>query len=120
MAATLDAARGFRNSRLPEFIAGTQRLPGDAPTHTPRADPMQAWSAAAVPFMLSELLGLAVDGFAARVHIRRPLLPDGIDALTLHRFRVGAGSVSLRFTRRTGFAAVDVLARRGTVDVVFD
>ena len=38
-AATLDAARGFRNSRLPEFIAGAQRLPGDAPTHTPRADP---------------------------------------------------------------------------------
>ncbi len=63
MAATLDAARGFRNGRLLEFIAGTQRLPGNGPVHAPRADPMQAWSAAAVPFIVSELPGLQVDGF---------------------------------------------------------
>lgn len=40
--ATLDAARGFSNSRMPEFIAGTQRELGDAPTHTPRANPLHA------------------------------------------------------------------------------
>ena len=66
-AATLDAARGFRNGRLPEFIARAQRLPGDAPTHKPRADPLQAWSAAATPFMVSELLSLSADGFAKRL-----------------------------------------------------
>ena len=98
-AATLDAARGFRNGRLPEFIARAQRLPGDAPTHTPRADPLQAWSAAATPFMVSELLSLSADGFAKRLYIRRPLLTDGVGTLALHRINVGDAMVSLRFTR---------------------
>jgi len=71
------AAHGFRRERLPEFIAGPQRQPRDGPTHTPRANPMQAWSAAAVPFMVTELLGLHADGFGKRLHVRRPLLPDG-------------------------------------------
>ena len=71
---------------MPEFIAGTQRQPGDGPTHTPRADPLQAWSAAAVPFMVTELLGLDADGFAGRLYVRQPLLPDGVDGLVLHEF----------------------------------
>ena len=68
-AATLDAADGFRIGRLPEFIAGHQREPGDGPVHTPRADPLQAWSAASVPFMVTELLGLRADGFEKRLEI---------------------------------------------------
>jgi glycogen debranching enzyme len=116
-AATLDAARGFRNSRLPEFIAGTQRLPGDGPTHTPRADPMQAWSAAALPFMVSELLGLQVDGFARAVTARRPLLPDGVDRLDLHDIRVGEAAVSVRFTRQENGSALAVLGDPAGVTV---
>ena len=117
-AATLDAARGFRNSRLPEFIGGQQRSPGDAPTHTPRADPLQAWSAAAVPFMVSELLGLHADGFANRLYVRRPLLPDGTDTLALHDIRIGAARVSLRFSRQPDSVATEVIANDGKVEVV--
>ncbi len=116
-AATLDAARGFPRGRLPEFIAGTQREPGDGPTHTPRADPLQAWSAAAVPFMVTELLGLHADGFAGRLDVCRPLLPDGVDKLTLHDVRVAAGNASLRFTRCGGRIDVEVVANGG-VEVV--
>ena len=101
MTATLDAAASFRLRRLPEFFAGAQRLPGDAPMHAPRADPLQAWSAATIPFMTTELLGLSGDGFAKRLHIRRPSLPDGVDGLSLHDLRVGGTSVSLRFTRKS-------------------
>ena len=119
-AATLDAARGFRNSRLPEFIAGAQRLPGDAPTHTPRADPLQAWSAGAMPFMVSELLGLEADGFAKRLHIRRPLLPDGVETLTLHRVNIGDATVSLRFTRHGDGASPAVIANDGGVEVLVE
>jgi len=108
-AATLDAARGFRNVRLPEFIAGSQRLPGDRPTRTPRADPLQAWSAGAVPFMVTELLGLAVDGFARSLTVRRPLLPEGVDRLDLHGVAVGDAAVSLSFRRHDGAVSVDVL-----------
>jgi glycogen debranching enzyme len=117
-AATLESARGFRNGRLPEFIAGTQRLSGDAPTHTPRADPLQAWSAAAMPFMVSELLGLDADGFGQRLHIRRPLLPDGVDTLALHRIRVGRATLSLRFTRTANGASAAVIAKDGDVEVI--
>ena len=107
VAATMDAADGCRLGRLPEFIAGHQREPGDEPIHTPRADPLQAWSAASLPFMVTELLGLEADGFARRLHVRRPLLPDGVDQLELHDVRVAGVSVSLAFTR----AAAGVQAR---------
>ena len=116
-AATLDAARGFSNGRLPEFIAGTQRLPGDAPTHTPRAEPLQAWSAASVPFMVSEMLGLMVDGFGKSVTARRPILPDGVDRLELHDIQVGKAKVALGFTRADQGAELTVLANPGGVSV---
>jgi len=118
-AATLDAAHGFRRERLPEFIAGPQRQPGDGPTHTPRADPMQAWSAAALPFMVTELLGLHADGFGKRLHVRRPLLPDGVDRLSLHGLRAAGGTASLRFTRRGDAAETEILASEG-IDVVIE
>ena len=112
-AATLDAADGFRHRRLPEFIAGTQRQPGDGPTHTPRADPMQAWSAAAVPFMVTELLGLHAEGFAKRLSVRGPLLPDGVKRLTLHGLQAAGGTASLRFSRCGEGVETEVIAREG-------
>jgi glycogen debranching enzyme len=118
-AATLDAAHGFRRERLPEFIAGTQRQPGDGPTHTPRADPMQAWSAAALPFMVTELLGLHADGFGKRLHVRRALLPDGVDELSLHGLRVAGGTASLRFTRQGDATGTEVLVSDG-IEVVIE
>ena len=113
VAATLDAAASFRQGRLPEFIAGAQRQHGDTPTRTPRADPVQAWSAAAVPFMLTELLGLSADGFARRLAVRRPLLPDGVNTLTLHGIRAGGGTAALRFTRTGDAVDTEVLAAHG-------
>ena len=93
--ATMDAAAAFRLHRLPEFIAGTQRQPGEEPVHTPRADPMQAWSAAALPFMLVSLLGLEIDGFDRRVTVRRPMLPPGVQHLRLAMFECGADRIVL-------------------------
>jgi glycogen debranching enzyme len=117
-AATLDAARGFPRGRLPEFIAGIQRERGDGPTHTPRADPLQAWSAAAVPFMVTELLGLHSEGFAGRLVVRRPLLPDGVDGLTLHNLRAAGGTASLRFTREGNAVGTAVIASDGIKVVI--
>jgi glycogen debranching enzyme len=102
---------------LPEFIAGTQRLPGDAPSHTPRADPLQAWSAAAVPFMVSELLGLQADGFAKRLRVHNPLLPDGVDTLAVHDLRVGDARVSLSFSRQPDGASMQVIANESGIEV---
>ena len=70
-----------------------------------------------MPFMVSELLGLSADGFTKRLHIRRPLLPDGVDALTLHRVSIGDATVSLRFTRSADAASATVVANDGGVEV---
>jgi glycogen debranching enzyme len=119
-AATLDAARGFRRGRLPEFIAGTQRGSGDGPTHTPRADPLQAWSAAAVPFMLTALLGLEADGFAKRLIVRRPVLPEGVQELNLHNLRVAGGTTSLRFTRRGEVVEAGVIEACDNIETIIE
>ena len=95
VSATMDATAAFRLHRLPEFIAGTQRRPGDEPVHTPRADPMQAWSAAALPFMLTAMLGLEIDGFDRRVTVRRPTLPPGVQRLCLAALECGADRITL-------------------------
>ncbi|MDQ2804259.1 MAG: amylo-alpha-1,6-glucosidase, partial [Pseudomonadota bacterium] len=117
--ATLAAAGAFRSARLPEFIAGMQRQAGAAPVHTPRADPLQAWSAGAAPFMLSEMLGLEADGFARQLHVRRPVLPEGIEAVGLRDLRVGEARVSLRFRRgQDGAVRGEVTEREGEVEVV--
>ncbi|RYI33034.1 MAG: hypothetical protein EON48_03565 [Acetobacteraceae bacterium] len=117
VSATLDAARGFRLGRLPEFLVGTQRLGGDAPTHTPRADPLQAWSAAAVPLMVTELLGLQADGFARRLRVHRPMLPEGVDELTLRGLRVAGATVSLRFRHRDDAVRTEVLTLDGILEI---
>ncbi len=120
VAATLDAARSFRLGRLPEFIAGNQRLPGDRPIHTPRADPLQAWSAAAVPFMATELLGLHADGFAKRLHVRRPILPDAVENLALHDIRVAGTTVSLSFSRHGEATRTQVVGSGGEIEVLIE
>jgi glycogen debranching enzyme len=118
---TLAGAAQFRNGRLPEFIAGTQREEDSPPTHTPRADPLQAWSAGAVPYMVTEMLGLHADGFDKRLRVVRPVLPEGIDGVELRDISVAGAAVSLRFQRRSGGAVEgEVVETRGKVDVVFE
>jgi len=115
---TLEAAKRFPLSRLPEFFAGTRREEDFSPAHCPRADPLQAWSAGAVPFMLSELLGLQPQGFDQTLRIVRPVLPASIDHLELHGIRVGAASANLRFVRESSGAIVpQVLSVQGALKV---
>ena len=118
---TLAGARQFRHGRLPEFIAGVQREDACPPTHTPRADPLQAWSAGAVPYMLTEMLGLRAEGFEKRLRVVRPVLPAGLDSVELRDVSVAGAVVSLRFQRRSGGAIEgEAIETRGAVDVVFE
>lgn len=119
--ATLEAAKRFPAGRLPEFFAGTRREESYSPAHCPRADPLQAWSAGTVPFMLTELLGLQPDGFDRALRIVRPVLPESVDHLDLHGVRVADATVDLRFTREPGGTIVpQVLAVQGALRVEFE
>ena len=104
---TLAAALAFRDRRLPEFLAGIERRPGARPTHSPRADPLQAWSSSAIPFMMTELLGLEADGFERRVRVRRPILPECVSSVTIEAMRLGGAAATLCF-ERCGDGPVDV------------
>jgi glycogen debranching enzyme len=119
--AMLDAAGHFPSRRLPEFFAGSPRAPGSAPPHCPRADPLQAWSAGALPLMLTALLGLEPEGFSGRLRVVRPVLPAGVDRLELRGVRIGQGTVDLRFERGAGHhIAASARRLQGDVTVSFE
>lgn len=59
--------------------------------------------------MVSELLGLSIDGFGKSITARRPMLPDGVDRLKLHDIRVGEAKLALNFTRSGQAADLAVL-----------
>ena len=59
--------------------------------------------------MTTELLGLEADGFERTLHVRRPMLPDGIDALSLRGLRMAGATVSLKFTRRPAVVKSEVI-----------
>jgi hypothetical protein len=101
-------------------MAGLQRGAGDMPPHAPRADPLQAWSAGALPFILAELLGLRVDGFEKRLSVRRPMLPDGVERLTLLGLPVCNTRVSLRFGRCAGEIRVVVEGAGGECELIVE
>jgi hypothetical protein len=69
--------------------------------------------------MVTSMLGLAPDGFNARLRVVRPQLPVDCDYVELRRLRVGDASVDLRFTLgEQGKVAVEVLRQHGTLEVL--
>jgi len=68
--------------------------------------------------MLTEMLGLQSDGFAKRLVVRRPLLPDGVHELVLHDVRAAGGDVSLRFVREGAQIKAAVTASSQGIEVI--
>jgi len=112
-----DAAFHFRAHQLPEVFCGFNRRDYEIPVHYPVADHPQAWASGSLPFLLTTLLGLEPDGFGKRLRIVRPLLPKGVDNLTISRLRVGGASADLAFRRGKADVDVEVLHVDGTLDV---
>jgi glycogen debranching enzyme len=115
-----DAATHFDQYRLPELFSGYTREAMGEPVRYPVACHPQAWAAAALPFMLSQLLGLQPEGFENRLRVVRPMLPPFVDRLEIHRLRVGAGWVSLRFERTSHGSGVAVIEAKGDIQVIVE
>jgi glycogen debranching enzyme len=114
----LDAAVSFRGGSLPELFCGFHREPNLGPVPYPVACHPQAWSAASVFLILQAILGMRIRGFENSVTIETPVLPSWLDWIKVENLKVGQGTVSLNFRRMpSNAAAVEVLARQGTVEV---
>jgi glycogen debranching enzyme len=112
-----DAANYMEMRRLPELFCGFQRGRGRGPTHYPVACSPQAW-ASATPFSLIEAsLGLQFDPVANEIRLRNPRLPPFLDAVVLRNLQLKQSSVDLKVRRHANDVSVEVLERRGQVQV---
>jgi len=110
------AAAHFR-LRLPELFCGFARVPGEPPIAYPVACLPQAWAAGSVFLMLQSALGMTIDAFAGEIEVDDPVLPPGIDRLTVSNLRVGDARVDLMFQRMDGHVVVAPRNRTGEVRV---
>jgi len=63
MSGLIEAAVHFQSYRLPELFGGFAQQDYGIPVSYPVACQPQAWSAGAVPYLLTTALGLEGDGF---------------------------------------------------------
>ncbi|HEX3103783.1 MAG TPA: amylo-alpha-1,6-glucosidase [Terriglobales bacterium] len=118
MLALLDVSSVMELHRLPELFCGLERRIGEGPTLYPVACSPQAWAAAAPFLLIQSCLGLRIEGARNRVVFERPCLPEGIPQLSIRGLSVGAASVDLFFERQAENVRVQVLEKRGEVDVI--
>ncbi len=85
--------------RLPELFCGFERRPGEPPIAYPVACLPQAWASGSVFMMLQACLGIRVDGWHGEIHVDRPLLPAGVDRLTVRHLAVGDERIDLGLER---------------------
>ena len=113
-----DAAMYFDLHRIPELFCGFPRDEGQGPILYPVACAPQAWSAAAVFLMLQACLGLRIDALESRISLVRPFLPPFLNRARIGNLAVGDASVDLLVVRHEHDVTVNVLRRKGDVDVV--
>jgi glycogen debranching enzyme len=114
----LAVSRGSEDQRLPELFCGFNRRPErPRPVRYPVACQPQAWAAGSVFLLLEAVLGLSIDGWSRRVTFAGARLPDWLDYVVVEGLSVGEGSVDVKVARAPSGAVIDVLDRRGGVDV---
>ncbi len=94
--AMLRVARGRPERRLPELFSGFGKDESREPVRYPSACPVQAWSAASVPHIVTLLLGLVVAAKEVRL---RPSLPPGLDRLDVDGLWVAGGRLDVHVAR---------------------
>lgn len=113
-----DAAFSFPYYRLPELFSGAPRSAHHTPVPYPVACRPQAFAAAALPFLLTSILGLVADAPHRRLYVVRPRLPFWLDFVRLSGLRVGEVEVDLSYYRRGSRNLVEVIGRSAPLEVI--
>jgi glycogen debranching enzyme len=116
--ALFDASRHFERSRLPELFCGFPRRPGHGPISYPVACSPQAWAAGSALHLLTAMLGLEADASAGRLTFMSPQLPPWLRNVEIYDLRVGNSSLDVGITRGRDGASVELIARRGDVELI--
>jgi glycogen debranching enzyme len=102
--------------RLPELFCGFARRAGRGPTGYPVACAPQAWAAATPIGLLGACLGITFDPARRMVRLERPVLPAGLDSLTLHGLTIGDASIDIALSRLAGGSvSMSVIGRHGDI-----
>ena len=113
-----DAAFAFPYFRLPELFSGSPRSAHHEPVPYPVANRPQAFAAAALPSLLTSILGLVPDAPHGKLYVVRPRLPFWLDFVRLAGLRVGEGTVDLIYNRRGSRTVVEVIGKTSPVELV--
>lgn len=113
-----EAAQTFPYYRLPELFSGAPRQAHQAPVPYPVACRPQAFAAAALPFVLSLILGLVPDARKSCLYIVNPKLPAWLQFVELSHLRVGTSVLDLKFVGGGGKTTVEVSGNSGSLQVV--
>ncbi len=113
-----EASRYWDHRRIPELFCGFARHADQGPISYPVACAPQAWAAGSVFAMLTALLGLDADAERQRLTMKSPVLPPWLRWIEIHGLRVGAANVDLSIVRGRDAASVELLGRRGEVELL--
>ena len=117
--ALFEVSRDVELQRLPELFCGFHKRPGTSgPTLYPVACAPQAWAAGAVFLLLRACLGMSVRAPERQICFAHPLLPANLDEVRIENLRVGDATVDLLMHRQEDGVAVEVLRRRGEIEIV--
>lgn len=94
----LKTARAFPLMRLPELFSGFGVTEVNSPLPYPVSCSPQAWAAATPVMCLQALLGIQPEIAGNAVHLN-PVLPDGVDELTVTGIRIGKGELDVVMKR---------------------
>jgi glycogen debranching enzyme len=114
----MDVSANVELHRLPELLCGLERRSGEGPTLYPVACAPQAWAAGAAFMLLEACLGMSIDAPNKRLILEQPFLPSVISQLWIRRLEVGSGSIDLYFERKDNAVRVEIMEKRGEVEVL--
>jgi glycogen debranching enzyme len=104
--------------RMPELFCGFRRREGIGPTTYPLACSPQAWAAGAVFMFLQASLGININARHSRITFQRPVMPGFLYEIEIRNLAVNRASIDLLLRRDNGAVTLNVLRRRGNIDVV--
>lgn len=103
----IQSAASFEYDRLPELFCGYSSVRNKVVNYPVACSP-QAWAAGTPLLMIQAMLGLFPD-VLNKVILINPVLPDGIDDLTVSHIRIAKGELSVKVTRQNQKTVTEIM-----------